>query len=227
MAAIPQRERSLEQVVNSILPQCDELNVYLNNWDHTPEFLKHKKINAYRSEEELGDLGDVGKFYKISTQKGYIFTVDDDFIYPADYAARMIEAIDRYKRKAVVSLHGRLLKKKSSSYYKEFDKMYAACHTVPVDAWVHEVGTGVTAFHSDTIVSSLDMFPYTNMSDILFSMELQRRKIPMLVIAHKSTWLKGATKHNQTYGIYWTLQSDDKWITDFVNDFNWHLHVVE
>ncbi len=227
MATIPQREASLKDVVNSILPQCDLLNVYLNNWDHTPDFLLNAKIRAFRSEEEAGDLGDVGKFFAVSKSKGYIFTVDDDFIYPPDYASRFIAHIEKYNRKAVISIHGRILAPNLSSYYRDFYKMFAACHHVPLDAWVHEVGTGVTAWHSDLIKVNLSMFPYSNMSDILLSMELQRSKIPMLVMNHQANWIKGAMRHNPTYGIYWTIKDNDQWVTDYVNAFNWELHEIK
>lgn len=227
MAAIPQREASLKDVVASILPQCDELNIYLNNWDHTPKWLTHPKINAFRSEQEIGDLGDVGKFYKVAEREGYIFTVDDDFIYPSDYAARFIQAIEQYKRKVVVSIHGRILKPNLTSYYRDFYRMFAACHNVPIDSWVHEIGTGVTAWHSDTIKVHLGMFPYSNMSDILLSMEFQKAKIPMLVIAHKANWIRGATKHDPSYGIYYSVRNNDTMVTKMVNDFNWQLHEVK
>lgn len=227
MAAIPQREASLRDVVASILPQCDKINIYLNNWNKVPDFLKHEKINVFESEKEVGDLGDVGKFYNISKSKGYIFTVDDDFIYPSDYAARFIETIELYKRKIVVSLHGRVLKPNLSSYYRDFYRMYAACHNVPMDQWVHEVGTGVTAWHSDLINVNLGMFEFSNMSDILLSMEFQKAKIPMLVISHKSNWIRGAGKHEQSYGIYYAMKDNDKWITDMVNAFNWELHEIK
>lgn len=227
MAAIPQREKSLKDVVNSILPQCDMLNIYLNNWDHTPDFLLHPKIKVFRSETAAGDLGDVGKFYAVEKLTGYIFTVDDDFIYPHDYAGRFIEAIEKHKRKAVISIHGRILAPNLSSYYRDYYKMFAACHHVPLDSWVHEIGTGVTAWHSDLIRVSLKMFPYSNMSDILLSMEFQRREIPMLVISHQQHWLKGATRHDPAYGIYWTIKDNDQWVTEYVNNFKWELRELK
>lgn len=224
MASIPQREASLRDVVASILPQCDVLNIYLNNWPRIPNFLEHEKINVYLSQQEIGDLGDVGKFYKIPQAKGYIFTVDDDFIYPNDYASRFIEAIEKYNRKIVVSIHGRVLKPNLVSYYRDFYRMYAACHNVPMDAWVHEIGTGVTAWHSDTFSLELTMFQYANMSDILLSMEFQKAKIPMLVLAHRSNWIKGATKHDHSFGIYYSVKDKDQFVTELVNSFNWQMH---
>ena len=97
MASIPEREHALEDSVASILPQCDQFNIYLNNWDVVPDFLNHKKINVFRSQDELGDLGDVGKFFCCdSWNDAYIFTVDDKLLYPRNYAKQMIGKIEQY-----------------------------------------------------------------------------------------------------------------------------------
>ena len=57
MAAVPWRIDVLETVINSLLPQVDRLNIYLNSWGITPDFLTHPKINAVRSQDGIGDLG--------------------------------------------------------------------------------------------------------------------------------------------------------------------------
>jgi len=107
LAAIPSRTESLHKVILSILPQADAVNVYLNGFETVPQFLYHPKIHCYKSQEEVGDLGDAGKFYRVASLKGYIFTVDDDLVYPKDYAETLIRQIERFKRKAVITCHGR------------------------------------------------------------------------------------------------------------------------
>ena len=61
MAAVPWREETLENVVNSLLPQVDRLNIYLNDWENVPSFLEHAKINAAFT-NEIGDIGDRENF---------------------------------------------------------------------------------------------------------------------------------------------------------------------
>ena len=91
MATMPERIRALEEVIPTIIHQCDELNIYLNLFETVPGFLKHPKIKIYRSQDCLGDLGDVGKFYKCDEwTEGYIFTVDDKLLYPKTYVKDMI-----------------------------------------------------------------------------------------------------------------------------------------
>lgn len=228
MATMPPRVKALEDSIPSILPQCDILNVYLNDFDEVPTILKHPKINAVLSKDALVDLGDVGKFFFCDTwSRGYIFTVDDKIIYPKDHAKKHIELIERSKRKAVVSCHGRLLKPNCSSYYNDAHAFYGCLGTTSVDTFVHELGTGVMAFHSSTIKANLDMFPTINMTDIWFSIELQKRGIPILVRKHFKGDYGISRKHNDDYSIHATFNKarKDEYQTKVINEFEWKVNI--
>ena len=47
MATIPKRIPQLQIVVECILPQVDQLNIYLNNFEEVPWFLDNPKILEY------------------------------------------------------------------------------------------------------------------------------------------------------------------------------------
>lgn len=226
MATMPPRVRALEDAIKSILPQCDKFNIYLNSFDikATPTFLNNKKIKVYRSEKEAGDIGDVGKFYCCEEWNGYAFTIDDKYIYPPDYAKRMIETIERYGRKAVISCHGRIVKQNCRSYYNDPAKMFALAGEIDKDTFSHELGTGCMALHTDTFKFDLGIFLYTNISDILVSMALQRAKIPILMMKHKIGWVKVSRKCNHIYAIHRFCNGRDKIQTDMVNSFNWKIN---
>jgi hypothetical protein len=221
MASIPQREQALKESIESILPQCDAFNIYLNDWDHVPAFLNHPKIKIYRSQDELGDLGDVGKFYTCDEWMGYIFTADDKIIYPSDYVKVMIAKIEEHGRRAVISCHGRNLKPKCKSYYWDVENFFGCLRTVRNDEWVHEIGTGVMAFHTDTFCATLQMFPHINMTDIYFSLELQKAKVPMLIKAHAEGWIRVSRKHDNNYSIFNFCNKNDAFQTSVVNNFKW------
>lgn len=221
---MPPRIPALADSIPSILPQCDVLNIYLNDFEESeiPAILRHPKINLIRSQDEVGNLGDVGKFYLCSTwTEGYIFTVDDKIIYPKNYAEKHIEAIERYGRKAVVSCHGRLLKPNCSSYYHDPQAFYGVLGTLIQDCFAHELGTGAMAFHADTVKVSLDEFPYINMTDIYFSMKLQRERIPILIRQHFKGDFRLSNKHDEHHSIHNTFNKDDRFQTDTVNEFAW------
>ena len=224
MATMPSRVIALRDTVNSILPQCDELHIYLNNFHQVPDFLVHPKINAYLSRYHIGDVGDVGKFYKVAEQKGYIFTVDDKILYPKDYVTSMVDTIERTNRKAVVSNHGRNFHahRPSKSYYFDTAKNFSYQLEYPL-TFVHEIGTGVMAFHSDTLTAPLDWFPYSNMTDIYFSLECQKRDIPLVIHPHAQGWLKLGVKHNEQLSIHAYCNRSDQFQTKVVNDFDWRI----
>lgn len=226
MATMVPRIPALADSIPTILHQCDVLNVYLNNFDDSeiPAILKHPKIKLWRSQDEIGNLGDVGKFYPCHTwTEGYIFTVDDKITYPKDYVQKHIEAIESYKRKAVVSCHGRLLKPNCKSYYHDAAAFYGVLGTLIKDTFAHELGTGAMAFHVDTVTATLDDFPHINMTDIYFSMKLQREGIPILIRKHFRGEFGISQKHDDLYSIHNTFNKSDKLQTDVVNAFEWRV----
>lgn len=223
MATMPVRERSLEETVNSIINQCDELNIYMNDWNHIPGFLNHPKIHIFRSQDYNGDLGDVGKFFRCSSWKGYIFTIDDKIIYPADYSKVMINAIEKYGRKAVISLHGRIIKPECSSYYHDYERAIRCLDYHHEDTFAHVLGTGVMAFHSSTFKVKISHFKSTNMSDIWMSIALQKAKIPVLLLKHQQGWIRISRKQDNRLSISSFCSRNDKPQTKAVNSINWQV----
>jgi GT2 family glycosyltransferase len=228
MATMPSRLVALRDTVNSILPQADELHIYLNNFQQVPDFLIHPKISAYLGRYHMGDIGDVGKFYKVADQKGYIFTVDDKILYPPDYVERMVDTIERSHRKAVVSNHGRNFhsNRPSRSYYFDIAQAFNYMMAYPL-TFVHEIGTGVLGYHSSTVTAPLSWFPYTNMTDIYFSLECQKLNIPIIIHPHDKGWLRLGSKHNENHSIHYFCNRADKFQTKVINDFKWKINTCQ
>ena len=221
MATMPIRVNSLQETVKSVINQCDELNIYLNEWSFVPEFLIDEKINIFRSQEHSGDLGDVGKFFTCDDWNGYIFTIDDKIIYPHDYVEKMIRAIETYKRKAFISLHGRLVKPKCSSYYHDYDKAFRCLDYQRDTIFGHVLGTGVMAFHSSLFKVKLSHFKSTNMSDIWMSIALQKAKIPVVLLQHNAGWIRLSRKQDNRFSISASCSFNDKPQTNTVNSIKW------
>lgn len=230
MATMPPRIYCLLDSIPSILPQCEHLFIYLNNFDgYIPKILNNKKITVFESEKEIGDTGDVGKFYGCDDwQPGFHCTVDDKIIYPPSYSADMMAAVERYKRKAVVSLHGRNFNPNSpcQSYYRDTYQLFE-CTSKCEERFVCEIGTGVMCFHTDTIIPSWDWFPHQNMTDIYLSLELQKRKIPMLISGHPSMYVKVSDKKIGNFAIHKHLCFNDELQTRVVNSIKWKINTVK
>lgn len=217
LAAIPERKHVLPDVIDSLYGQVDKLFVCLNGWDHTPKCLFQKKI---RVQAKYRPVGDAGKFFFV--QEGYCLTCDDDLFYEDGYVKRMVEAVDHYERRAVVSMHGRLMRFPTKSYYRDRREVYHCLKPVPDDVRVHVVGTGVLAWHSDAVTFTEDDFPqdYPNMADIHVSVKLERLGIPRYVVSHTGTEIRHLPI--DTSGtIFNRYRTDDSLQTKRANSVRW------
>ncbi len=223
MATMPGREASLLETVESIIDQVDELHIYFNNISSCPELESNAKIKCYFSENECGDLGDAGKFFTCDQIRGYHFSIDDDIIYPGDYVSTMIQAIEQHERRVVVSCHGRLFEQLPvQSYYKGHTAAFSCLGNVAVPVFAHVIGTGVLAFHSDTIKLQLAIFEYSNMADIWFSKHCNENNVPRLIIPHIKGWLKLSNKYDDNGSIYRHQSINDSFQTQITNSVDWH-----
>ena len=218
LTTIPDRTESLKDTVKSLLPQVDKLNVYLHGYTEMPQFLKNKKIEV-AFDLEHGDRGDIDKMAWCDEVKGYHLICDDDLIYPPDYAKKMVEAIDRYDKKAIVSFHGSILKRLPIAKYYEDRTVYPCLGEVKADQEISIIGTGTLGYHSSVGVDKIqlgDKLP--NMLDIHVSLWAKENKIPLYVIAHKEGWIKHSTKVDLNKTIFATHQHSDYVHTWMIND---------
>jgi len=185
-ATYPKRAEHLERVVSALLPQCDILRVYLNEYTEVPKCLRNNKKIVYVIGGE--NLYASGKFYWAGTIKNeYYFTVDDDFIYPNDYTAKHIEAIEKHN--AVVCLHGRVLRKNPKNVI-DCHNIYDWFTDVPEDKLVNYCGTGTVAFDNSKLAVSLSIFGNPKMIDPYFSLTCKNHKIPIVCRSHNGKELQ-------------------------------------
>lgn len=222
IATMPERLLSLEDTVNSILPQVGKLFVYLNRYEKVPDFLKHPKIKTFLGSKASGDIGDIGKFFNVENVKGYFFSIDDDLIYPPDYVARYIAAIELHGRKAAITTHGRnFAKMPTHSYYHGHSESFRCLGDQPKDAIVHVGGTGVMAFHTDTLKLSVDDFEASNMADIWFAKVCNEQGVKIISLAHNVNWIKESRKYDKDYTIYNFCHRNEKVQTEIINTIEW------
>jgi len=191
IASIPQRESGLQLVVNALAPQCDKLYVCLNDYAYVPKFIAQNPKVEHLHLVGKQTISDHGKFYWNDRIQGYHFTVDDDIIYPANYVQHTIELIEHYQRRAIVGYHGThllLLKGHLLTYNRVSIKRLRFGDTLLADRQVHALGTGVMAYHTQTM-----QYPYSELraggTDEQIALHCQFRNIPMICLAHKEGWL--------------------------------------
>jgi glycosyltransferase involved in cell wall biosynthesis len=190
MASYPPRRESLQVALSSILPQLDTLILYLNDYHDVPDFAVHPKIRIVRSQEAKGNLRDNGKFFDLPDDNySYVFTFDDDLIYPQDYTARMIHQIEVLKRSSVIGLHAVTFPEKERFTSHKQRKMSHFLHAKK-GHFADLLGTGTTAWHSSTLKPTLDDFGTMGVCDLWFAALAARRNVPMFSMPRKADWLK-------------------------------------
>lgn len=197
LATISERKHLLSKAVDSIIHQVDE--VYINNGDKP--------------------LGDANKFRGVVGKDGYMFTIDDDLAVAPDYVDYMISKIEQYSRTAVITLHGKVIANQpiQSFYGSDFIK-YRCLDEVKEDVPVHIPGTGVMAWHSDTIQFSMDDFKAKNMADIWAGIKCETEGVPRICVAHEKGWLTNLEPKEGCYE--WNRKRDDI-LTEAINSINW------
>lgn len=105
MASFPPRKALMLENIKLVLPQVDRLFLTLNQFDTVPDEIRsNEKIETVIPKE---DLLDVGKFYFTPEPNDFVFTMDDDLIYPPDYVEHMLSVSERVDFDTMlVGLHG-------------------------------------------------------------------------------------------------------------------------
>ncbi|PFG08984.1 glycosyltransferase [Marinobacter sp. LV10MA510-1] len=189
MASFPSREGALKESVKSVIHQVDYLIIYLNNYLKTPDFLQHEKIKVIKSQDAAGDLRDNGKFFDLPKgEDAYVFTFDDDLIYPENYASKMIHYIELFGRSCVVGLHGVIFPEENFTRLKEREVFHFA--SKQIGTFVDLLGTGTTAWHSSALKPTIDCFNTKGVCDLWFSKHAAEKNIPLFSIPREKNWLK-------------------------------------
>lgn len=183
IATRPKRFNELKKMLQSIKGQFDEVRIYLNEIERVPEWLNEYTVVTGEN------LTDNGKFYFCQFAENEIYcTLDDDIIYPPNYAISMRAAINSYG--SIVTHHGRTLKAQGVSYYRGHEFYHCANNQEHLKA-IDVAGTGVTAFDTE-VFNPIEIYKskYLCMSDIVFSLEAAKQKKEIIVLPHKAGWLK-------------------------------------
>jgi len=207
----------LQLTIDSITEQVDQIYVYMNDIQSVPHWLQRPNIQVVLSKDALGDLKSNGKHYFAERIEGYCFALDDDIIYPPDYVKTMIEKIEAYKRKAIVCVHGSIIRYPFVSYY-----MNRIClpftKQLQEDVRVDVGSSGTQAYHTDTIRFYLNDFPTANMDDIYLTIKAARNKVPIICIQREGEWLRDASGPDRSHTIYFNRSKYDAAATALIKE---------
>jgi hypothetical protein len=204
LAAQQRREHLLPAVLKSLRPQVDRLCVYLNGWAHVPACVRELADEHVLSAENTGAER---KLYWADKWAGIYCSVDDDLLYPPDYVSRMVDAIERTNRRALVTVHGRVYLGRPNGINQvapqgigHYDR------NVPCDRAVNHGGTGVMAWDAGQLKLPTE-FPHRNMADLQVAVWAQQNHVPMWLLAHEVNWIKNLAMSDPD-GLFRTSQRE-------------------
>jgi glycosyltransferase involved in cell wall biosynthesis len=193
MASFPARRESLKGVLTHILPQIDELRLYLNDYDEIPDFAHDPKIRVVLGKDAEGDLRDNGKFHDLPATDAYIFTLDDDLNYPSDYVMRLIHQIEMLGRACVVGVHGVIFPR--GTFTKLAERKVFNFKDAHTGHFVDLLGTGTAAWHSSCFQLTLNEFASKGQCDLWFAAAAARQDVPLFIIPRAKRWLTEHVRH--------------------------------
>lgn len=204
MATIPGRRRMLEDCVLSLLVQCDKVRVFLNEYPDVPAFLNHRRIEVRRS-QDWDDMGDAGKFGWIDAadDPGYRIIVDDDLVFPPDFVAKITAKVNAYENRAIVGMHGVLLRQPVASYYDaEYRSVFHFQSSLRHDRTCHVLGTNALCYYSDALKMTWADFMFRNMADIFLARYAQEHRLAMVTPGRPQNWVRQNSQAEEFDTIY-------------------------
>lgn len=207
MATMPSRAETAPRAIASVLPQVDQLWLFLDRFDAVPAYAEHPRIRVVRS-QDLGDLRANGKLAVLFLADGpcTFFCVDDDIEYPADYCATLVRGLDRH-RGAVVGIHAAVLRSPLTSYASDMKVLHRR-NGQQRPAGVDLLGSDSLASRTDTLRFDVRAWPDVNMVDLSFALEARRRGVPLVMLPRPAHWLR-ALDENQPDSIWAGVLRDD------------------
>lgn len=208
MATMPRRADLLKGALGVVLPQVDELHLFLDRFEDVPAHAQHEKIRLYRSQDH-GDLRANGKLLGLTAcpRDAIYFTMDDDIAYPANYVARMSAHLARYGFAVALGVHGLTLYPPIERYL-ESRRSTPRSKPLRVDRAVHLLGTDTAVFPAWRADFDVRQWEAFNMVDLMFAREMARRKMPRVIISRRRAWVHDVEPADGE-SIYAQLKKDD------------------
>ncbi len=184
VAAVATRQEGLRRVVESLLPQVDEMYVWLNGFPDVLDFLRNEsRLKVFWGD----DLGDRGTFRFVDEFEGYCLSSGRRRHRLPSVLRRAPARRDRALRAPGRRRPARVHPRTPFTNYSD-----PASRQVPSfrtergrDTQVHVLGTGCVGFHTDTLRLSYTDFELPNMADLFFAQAAQEQDVPRVVLDHR------------------------------------------
>jgi len=182
VVTVPGREHALAECLRSLRPQVTRLHVVCHDMTIPPDVVRHQADDWVCIPDQCGSAA---KLMWVREHAGLYLACDDDWKYPADYALTMLRWVKRWKGRALVTGHGRILSPRATGFQ---DAEFARSpQQESKGAWLNYVGGCALAF--DTRLSPPWPIPGKNLEEAHLSVWAQRQRVPIWLLPHAATWL--------------------------------------
>lgn len=211
IATVKEREETLKIVIKSIYDQVDAIHVVLNYYHEVPEWLKGLRWKV------IPHLNPTNKnahdaIWSYIPKDGYVFIMDDDLYYPKTYIDKLIETIEKFDRRRVVTAHGSVYLAPVKDYFSR--RTYGFSSALEHDTGVDLAGVGALGFHTSTIRPTLQDFPIPFCRDLFFSILCAKRNIGISTPARPYGWIAPLKTPGETV---WDMTNQNKKLRDLKN----------
>jgi len=202
---IKNRVENLKLIIPIILKQCDLLYVNcighkINTKDEGLNFLENEKIIL----EHLSSGGSETRFlhYNKHPNDTYYFTIDDDILYPDNYADELILKMEKYQNKGLCCVHGSILNLTlEKDFYKKRKQLFHFRYELKEDEPVTIPGVGTTCFYTPNFKLNIDDFKTKNMSDPYVASFAHKQGVKVFSIKRDKNWLTPLNEYgSRIYG---------------------------
>ena len=222
IATVERRKPIFLEILKSLAAQtikCDVINVAMNYKAEDKEITDFLAANFKSYNIRLKEnLKAEYKMFALDTlpYDCYFLTFDDDILYPADYAEKLIHGIEWSGRKEVVGFHGIRFDSFPVTEYKKQKTMFQYFKDVEHSVSVHVIGTGCMGFYMGTVLNKRLIFSNVNSRmnclDGSFGRWCRDNSIPMKVLAHQAGWMQ-IYPQSQDNEALWVKSSREKYRT--------------
>lgn len=188
-------------MLESVASQLDEIHVVLNQYGKRQQARLPKLPNVhYQVPDE--DLKDTGKFLRVASDEEYVFLMDDDLVFPPDYADTLVACLAQLPSSAVaVGVHGVVYSDlfegaAPSRFVAKFDKAQAR----PI--LVNQLGTGCLMMRGDLMPPFAYMQSSQRFVDVRFARYCHEKGIGMVCVSRPADWVKDQQPEESIFESY-------------------------